>query len=321
MEPFVRYVGKAAALPRANVDTDQIVPKQFLKRLERTGFGSSLFHDWRYRPDGAPNPDFELNRPEAHGATVLVTGANFGCGSSREHAVWALAEYGFRAIVAPSFADIFFANCCQNGLLPVRLLAREVDELLRRCRAAGGEYWLTVDLEQQRVEDGAGFSAPFPMDPYRRGMLLPGPGEIGRTLLGEPRGAGDGRHPAPRAAPCRDGSSPPRRATGSGPRSRRRRSGSWRRWRSASGWGSRRAATPWARPGWRRRVIRCPRRRAPPRPRPTRSCWAPWAIRRSTTRPATSSPRPVCSRCARCSASTRTSAPWRSIRPSRAALP
>src|SRR2546425_10493898 len=114
MEPFVRHVGKAAALPRANVDTDQTAPTQFLSRLERPGFGPSLFHDWRSRPDGAPTPDFELNRPEAHGATVLVTGANFGCGSSREHAVWALAEYGFRAIVAPSFADIFFANCCQN---------------------------------------------------------------------------------------------------------------------------------------------------------------------------------------------------------------
>src|SRR2546425_596153 len=204
MEPFVRYVGKAAALPRANVDTDQIVPKQVLKRLERTGFGPSLFHHWRYRPDGAPNPDFELNRPEAHGATVLVTGANFGCGSSREHAVWALAEYGFRAIVAPSFADIFFANCCQNGLLPVRLLAREVDELLRRCRAAGGEYWLTVDLEQQRVDDGAGFSAPFPMDRYRRGVVPPGRREIGRPPLAGPRIAEDERRPAARAAPRRD---------------------------------------------------------------------------------------------------------------------
>jgi len=201
MQPFVRHVGKAAALPRANVDTDQIVPKQFLKRLERTGFGPSLFHDWRYRPDGAPNPDFELNRPEAHSATVLVTGANFGCGSSREHAVWALAEYGFRAIVAPSFADIFFANCCQNGLLPVRLLAREVDELFRRCRAAGGEYWLTVDLEQQRVEDGLGFTALFPMDPYRREMLLRGLDEIGRTLLEEPRIAEYERRRAAGTAP------------------------------------------------------------------------------------------------------------------------
>src|SRR5207247_7834093 len=186
-QPLVRHAGKAAALPRTNVDTDQIVPKQFLKRLERTGFGPSLFHDWRYRPDGAPNPDFELNRPEAHSATVLVTGANFGCGSSREHAVWALAEYGFRAIVAPSFADIFFANCCQNGLLPVRLLAREVQELFRRCRAGGGDDGLTGGLEPQRVEDGLGLPAPFPMDPYRREMLLRGLDEIGRTLLEEPR--------------------------------------------------------------------------------------------------------------------------------------
>jgi 3-isopropylmalate/(R)-2-methylmalate dehydratase small subunit len=187
MEPFIRHVGKAAALPRANVDTDQIVPKQFLKRLGRTGFGPCLFHDWRYGQGGAPSPDFELNQPEAQGASVLVAGANFGCGSSREHAVWALAEYGFRAIVAPSFADIFFANCCQNGLLPARLLPAEVDELFRRCRAAGGEYRLTVDLEQQRVEDGFGFTAPFPMDPYRREMLLRGLDEIGRTLLEEPR--------------------------------------------------------------------------------------------------------------------------------------
>ncbi len=201
MEPFVRHAGKVVALRRTNVDTDQIVPKQFLKRVERTGFGPCLFHDWRYRPDGRPDPDFELNRPEAQGATILVTGANFGCGSSREHAVWALAEYGFRAILAPSFADIFFANCCRNGLLPVQLLPPEIDELCRYCHAAGGEYWLTVDLLEQRVEDSGGFTASFPMDPYRRNMLRRGLDEIDRSLLEEPRIAEFERRSA--AAPSR----------------------------------------------------------------------------------------------------------------------
>jgi len=186
LTPFVRHSGKCAALPRADVDTDQIVPKQFLKRVERTGFGPALFYDWRFRPDGSENPDFELNRPEAAGATILLAGTNFGCGSSREHAVWALAEYGFRAILAPSFADIFSANCCQNGLVAVRLPAAEIAELVRRCRG-GGAYRLTVDLEQQRVDDGAGFSTKFSMEPYRREMLLRGLDEIGRTLLEEPR--------------------------------------------------------------------------------------------------------------------------------------
>jgi 3-isopropylmalate/(R)-2-methylmalate dehydratase small subunit len=181
LTPFVRYSGKCAALPRADVDTDQIIPKQFLKRVERTGFGPALFHDWR------SNPAFELNQPEAKDATILITGANFGCGSSREHAVWALAEYGFRAILAPSFADIFTANCCQNGVAPVRLSGDGIDELLRRCRAGNGAYRVTIDLEAQRVTDDAGFSAAFAMEPYRREMLLRGLDEIGRTLLEEPR--------------------------------------------------------------------------------------------------------------------------------------
>ncbi len=187
IEPFVRLTGKLAALPRANVDTDQIIPKQFLKRVERTGFGPALFHDWRFRADGTPNPDFELNAPAAQGASLLLTWENFGCGSSREHAVWALREYGFRAILAPSFADIFFANCCQNGLVPVRLLPQEIGELFRRHRAAGGEYHLTVDLEEQRVEDGLGFRTAFTMERYRRDMLLRGLDVIGRTLLLEER--------------------------------------------------------------------------------------------------------------------------------------
>jgi len=189
MEPFVRHTGKAVGLPRDNVDTDQIIPKQFLKGLERTGLGPALFYDWRYRPDGTPNPDFELNRPAAQGASVLIAGANFGCGSSREHAAWALAGAGFRTILAPSFADIFFANCCQNGLLPVRLSPHEIDELFRRARVPvpGGDYTVTVDLQEQRVEDAHGFSAQFTIDPYRREMLLRGLDEIGRTMLEEPR--------------------------------------------------------------------------------------------------------------------------------------
>ncbi len=187
LRPFVRHSGKCAALHRANVDTDQIIPKQFLKRVERTGFGPALFHDWRFRPDGREDPEFELNQPEAVGATILIAGANFGCGSSREHAVWALAEYGFRAILAPSFADIFYANCCQNGVAPVRLPRDGIDELVRRCRAGHGAYRMTIDLEAQRVADEGGFSAAFTMEPYRREMLLRGLDEIGRTLLVEDR--------------------------------------------------------------------------------------------------------------------------------------
>jgi len=185
--PFTRHAGRAAALPRVNVDTDQIVPKQFLKRVERTGFGPVLFHDWRYRADGSPDPAFELHHPESQGASILLAGANFGCGSSREHAVWALREYGFRAVVAESFADIFYANCCQNGLLPVRLAAGEMRELFARHARAGARYDLVVDLDVQTVRDEYGFGAGFAMDPYRRDMLLRGLDEIGRTLLEDER--------------------------------------------------------------------------------------------------------------------------------------
>ena len=185
MEPFIAHTGRVAALPRANVDTDQIIPKQFLKRIERTGFGVSLFYDWRYRPDGSPDPTFELNRPESGGASILLAGANFGCGSSREHAPWALAEYGFRAIIAPSFADIFYGNCCQNGLLPVTLQEAAVAELFRRSGESHGVYELTVDLERAEVRDAAGFQASFIIAPYRRAMLLEGLDEIGRTLRQE----------------------------------------------------------------------------------------------------------------------------------------
>lgn len=183
MQSFTVHSGRVAALPRSNVDTDQIIPKQFLKRVERTGFGVFLFHDWRYTLDGQPRWDFELNRPEASGATILLTGANFGCGSSREHAAWALVDYGFRAIIAPSFADIFYANCCQNGLLPVVLTPAEIDELFRRCATA---YQLTIDLVNCAVSDEKGFEASFEIDAYRREMLLQGLDEIGRTLLDEP---------------------------------------------------------------------------------------------------------------------------------------
>jgi 3-isopropylmalate/(R)-2-methylmalate dehydratase small subunit len=186
MQPFTAHTGRVAALPRANVDTDQIIPKQFLKRIERTGFGPSLFFDWRYLPDGSANPEFELNQPQAAGATILVAGPNFGCGSSREHAPWALAEYGFRAIVAPSFADIFFGNCCQNGLLPVVLQEGAVRDLFQRYDRAPGGYQLTIDLVSRRVRDSADFDQPFPIDDYRREMLLHGLDEIGRTLLDEP---------------------------------------------------------------------------------------------------------------------------------------
>ena len=185
MQPFLAHTGRVAALQRANVDTDQIIPKQFLKRIERTGFGAFLFHDWRFRSDGTLNPDFELNRPESQGATVLLTGANFGCGSSREHAPWALGDFGFRAIIAPSFADIFYANCCQNGLLPVQLTEAAVAELFQRC-ATATSYEVTVDLEVRVVTDAAGFQAGFEIEEYRREMLLRGLDEIGRTLLDEP---------------------------------------------------------------------------------------------------------------------------------------
>ena len=200
MEPFTSHTGLVAALPRTNVDTDQIIPKQFLKRIERSGFRNFLFHDWRYSADGVPDPGFELNRPEAQGATILLAGANFGCGSSREHAPWALKDYGFRAIVAPSFADIFYANCCQNGLVPVALAEALVDDLFQRCRSHAS-YELKIDLQTRSVSDLHGFQATFEMDEYRRQMLLHGLDEIGRTLTDEPLIAAFERRRAAQAAP------------------------------------------------------------------------------------------------------------------------
>jgi len=181
MQPFVKHTGLVAPLDRSNVDTDQIIPKQFLKRIERTGFGKYLFFDWRLNPDGSENPDFELNRPELRGASILLARRNFGCGSSREHAPWALADFGFRALIAPSFADIFYSNCFKNGLLPIRLPDATVDELFRRAAEHPG-YNLSIDLEACKVSDQYGWSAEFGIESFRRHCLLNGLDDIGLTL-------------------------------------------------------------------------------------------------------------------------------------------
>jgi 3-isopropylmalate/(R)-2-methylmalate dehydratase small subunit len=184
MDAFVKHTGLVVPLDRVNVDTDQIIPKQFLKRIERSGFGQFLFFDWRFRDDGTENPDFELNRPGYEGASVLVAGRNFGCGSSREHAPWALQDYGFRAVIAPSFADIFYNNCFKNGILPVVLPEATVNDLLARAKERPG-YTLTVNLEEQTVEDEEGVVAPFEVDAFRRDCLLRGLDDIGLTLQHE----------------------------------------------------------------------------------------------------------------------------------------
>ena len=181
MKPFTKHTGLVAPLDRANVDTDQIIPKQFLKRIERTGFGEFLFYDWRYLPDGAPNPSFVLNEPRYEGASILVAGKNFGCGSSREHAPWALGEFGFRVIIAPSFADIFANNCFKNGMLPI---AVPVDEIMRRAQEFEG-YRLTVDLETQTITDENGLSVSFVVQEFQRYCLLEGLDDIALTLRHE----------------------------------------------------------------------------------------------------------------------------------------
>ncbi len=183
MQPFTKHTGLVATMDRANVDTDQIIPKQFLKRIERTGFGQFLFFDWRFSDDGSPNPNFELNQPAVAGASILVARRNFGCGSSREHAPWALGDYGFRAIIAPSFADIFYNNCFKNGMLPIRLDEQQVDDLFRRAAKPG--YRLTVDLETCQLTDDAGLAIPFDVEPFRRHCLLNGLDDIGLTLAHE----------------------------------------------------------------------------------------------------------------------------------------
>lgn len=174
------HKGNVAALNRVNVDTDQIIPKQFLKRIERTGFGQFLFFDWRFNADGSDNESFELNQPHNKQATVLVANQNFGCGSSREHAPWALQDYGFQVIIAPSFADIFYNNCVKNGILAIKLDEAQVEELLEK--ADQGVYELTVNLEEQKVTDADGFTASFTIDPYWKEMLMNGWDEVSLTL-------------------------------------------------------------------------------------------------------------------------------------------
>lgn len=183
MQRFTVHTGIAALLDRDNVDTDQIIPKQFLKRTERTGYGDCLFFDWRFA-NGQPDAAFALNAPQYVGASILIAGKNFGCGSSREHAVWALRDYGFRAVIAPSFADIFSSNCVKNGLLTVVLHASEIAAL--KQRDAAGRFLLTVDLTKCEVSAREGFSAHFELDPFRRTCLLEGLDEIGMTLKHEP---------------------------------------------------------------------------------------------------------------------------------------
>lgn len=186
MQPFRNHHGLVAALDRVNVDTDQIIPKQFLKRIERTGFGQYLFHDWRFREDGSPDPEFVLNQSRFQGASVLAARLNFGCGSSREHAPWALADFGFRAVLAPSFADIFYNNCFKNSLLPVVLSEDRIQAVFDRVAAAEG-YRLTVDLESCKVYDDQGLEMDFEVDPFRRRCLLEGLDDIGLTLQLEDR--------------------------------------------------------------------------------------------------------------------------------------
>ena len=186
MEAFLNHTGLVAPLDRANVDTDQIIPKQFLKRIERTGFGEFAFFDWRYLEPGVSNPDFILNDNRYKGASILVAGTNFGSGSSREHAPWALLDYGFKVLIAPSFADIFRTNCFQNGILTISLNKEKVDYLMGMASSPKyNGYQLEVDLESQIVKDENGFSEEFDIDPFRKESLLKGQDEIGRTLISE----------------------------------------------------------------------------------------------------------------------------------------
>ena len=182
MQAFQCHSGTVVALNRANVDTDQIIPKQFLKRIERTGYGPFLFYDWRYENDGqTPNPSFELNQPIAKGGTVLLARRNFGCGSSREHAVWSIDNYGFRAVIAPTFADIFYNNCFKNGVLPVKLSEEQVEELFQRA-VKYAPYQLTVDLEAREVRDDHGLKYSFQVDDFRRHCMMNGLDDIALTL-------------------------------------------------------------------------------------------------------------------------------------------
>ena len=201
MQPFRKHTGIVVPLDKVNVDTDQIIPKQFLKRIERTGFGRFLFYDWRFSGDGKESGtktgDFVLDAPRYAGASILVAGKNFGCGSSREHAVWALADFGFRVVIASSFADIFANNSLKNGLLTVRLSDEQVAEIIRRSKQIAN-YRLSVDLEALRVDDGQGFEATFTMDEFSRHCLLNGLDDIGLTLQHEAEiAAYEAKHPVP----------------------------------------------------------------------------------------------------------------------------
>ena len=182
MEKFISHTGATAPMDRSNVDTDSIIPKQFLKRVERTGYGPFLFFDWRYTPDGGENPEFVLNKPGYREATILVAGPNFGSGSSREHAPWALQQFGFQAVISSTFADIFYNNSFENGFLPVQLPEETVREILNRIRPG---YELTIDLEKQLVSDREGFEAYFEIDPFRKHCLLNGLDSIGLTMQHE----------------------------------------------------------------------------------------------------------------------------------------
>ena len=181
MEPFRTLTSLAAPLDRTNVDTDQIIPKQFLKRIERTGYGDFLFYDWRNNAAGEADPAFELNQPQYKGAQILIAGKNFACGSSREHAAWALSDYGFRSVIAPTFADIFFSNAGKNGIVLVKLSEEQVALLMERAQTTPG-YKLTISLEEQKVTDSQGFEASFEIDPFRKFCLIEGLDDIGLTL-------------------------------------------------------------------------------------------------------------------------------------------
>ncbi|SDF41434.1 3-isopropylmalate/(R)-2-methylmalate dehydratase small subunit [Fontibacillus panacisegetis] len=184
MEAFKKLTGVVGPVDRVNVDTDAIIPKQFLKRIERTGFGQFLFYEWRFDTEGNVNPEFELNKPRYEDASVLISRVNFGCGSSREHAPWAILDYGFRCVIAPSFADIFYNNCFKNGILPIKLSEEQVEDLFQRTAHNDG-YQLTVDLENKTVTDNYGLNIAFDLDEHRRQFLLQGLDDIGLTLQHE----------------------------------------------------------------------------------------------------------------------------------------
>jgi 3-isopropylmalate/(R)-2-methylmalate dehydratase small subunit len=186
MQPFSKHSGKVMPLDRVNVDTDQMVPKQFLKALTREGFGRILFYDWRYLPGEKPNPQFVLNFPRYKAASILLTRANFGCGSSREHAPWGVKDYGFRVILSPSYADIFYNNCFKNGILPAELSEEQIEELFQRTEKEEG-YSLTVDLPNQTVTDNQGLQYKFEIAPSRKEVLLKGLDDIGTSLRHEPK--------------------------------------------------------------------------------------------------------------------------------------